>query len=161
MLLFTPLGQDAVFSKQLGACMWGVALWLWLSCRDSLSFSQSANLGVWFELPVCFLSFFFFFFNFNVYLFLRERESTSGGGSEREGDTESEEQTAGPEPSAQSPMRGSNSQTVRSWPELKPDAQPTGPPRRPNLYVFFTPVSPLSDSPAKLLNFVRIVTYFG
>ena len=34
-----------------------------------------------------------------------------GRGSEREGDTESE---AGSRPSAQSPMKGSNSQTVKS-----------------------------------------------
>ena len=54
----------------------------------------------------------------NVYLFLRERERerereiSSGGGAEREGDTELK-QAPGSELPAQSPTRGSNSQTVR------------------------------------------------
>ena len=41
----------------------------------------------------------------------------SEGGAEREGDRESQ---AGSAPSSQRPMRGLNSQTVRSWPESKP-----------------------------------------
>ena len=45
----------------------------------------------------------------NVYFF--QRQSGSGGEAEREGDTESE---AGSKMSAQSPTRGSNSQTMRS-----------------------------------------------
>ena len=56
--------------------------------------------------------------NFNVYFW--ERERTSRGGAEREGDRGSK---AGSELSAQSSKRGSNSQTMRSWPE---------PPRRPS-----------------------------
>ena len=57
----------------------------------------------------------------------------SRGGAETEGDTESE---AGSRLWAVStdPMRGSNSQTVRSWPELKSDAQPTEPPRRLHMW---------------------------
>ena len=43
---------------------------------------------------------------FNVYLFLRERE--------RERETQNPKQAPGSEPSAQSPTRGSNSQTARS-----------------------------------------------
>ena len=44
-------------------------------------------------------------------------------------------QAPGSEPSAQSLTRGSNSRTVRSWPELKSDAQPTEQPRRPRRYL--------------------------
>ena len=58
------------------------------------------------------------------------------GGRERGG----QRIPVGSELSAQSPTRGSNSWTVRSWPELKSDAQPTEPPRCPVLvwilYVF-------------------------
>ena len=46
--------------------------------------------------------------------------------------TQNPKQDPGSELSAQSPMRGSNSQTARLWPESKPDAQPTKPPRRPH-----------------------------
>ena len=57
-----------------------------------------------------------FFFNFfYIFLFLRDRvrQSERGEEAEREGDTGSK-QTAGSELSAQSPMQGSNPQTVRS-----------------------------------------------
>ena len=50
----------------------------------------------------------FFFFN----LFLREREQVGKGQRERE--TQNLKQVLGSELSAQSPMHGSNSQTVRS-----------------------------------------------
>ena len=53
----------------------------------------------------------------NVYLFLRDRESTSGGGAEREREIQNLKQAPGSELSAQSPMQGSNSRTMRSWPE--------------------------------------------
>ena len=39
--------------------------------------------------------------------------------------------------SRESPMQGSNLQTVRSWPELKLDTQPTEPPSLPNLDILF------------------------
>ena len=54
----------------------------------------------------------------------------SGGGL-RARETQNPKQAPGSELSAQSLMRGLNPQTVRSWPELKSDAQPTEPPRRP------------------------------
>ena len=57
--------------------------------------------------------------------------SLEWGRAQREGDTESET-GPGSELSAQSPTRGSNSRTVRSWPEPKADAQSTEPPRSPN-----------------------------
>ena len=74
-------------------------------------------------------SFLFFFLFFNVYLFLRE--SVSRGGAERDTHTESKAGSSS-ELSAQSPTQGSNSQSVRSWPEPKSDTQPTEPPRHPN-----------------------------
>ena len=47
----------------------------------------------------------------------------SGGGAERERERETQnpKQAPGSELSAQSPTRGSNPQTARSWPELKSD----------------------------------------
>ena len=79
-----------------------------------------------------FLGFFFFWVFFNVYLFLRQRETEREWGRGRErGETQNQKQAPGSELSAQSPTRGSNSRTVRSRPEVKSDAQPTEPPRRP------------------------------
>ena len=52
------------------------------------------------------------FFN-GLFIFEGKRQSTSKGGTEKVGDTESEA-APGSELSAQSPTRGSNSQTVRS-----------------------------------------------
>ena len=46
--------------------------------------------------------------------FIFERDSVSRGGAEREGDTESETGSRLSQLSAQSPLRGSNPQTVRS-----------------------------------------------
>ena len=60
----------------------------------------------------------------------RERKSTSGEGQREE--TQNLKEAPGSELTAQSLMWGSNSQTVRSGPELKSDAQPTEPLRRPN-----------------------------
>ena len=76
---------------------------------------------------------FFFFFNFlNVFIFERERETQHRQGKgQRERETRSLKQAPGSELSAQSPTRGWNSQTTRSWPEPKWDAQQTEPPRRP------------------------------
>ena len=68
---------------------------------------------------------FWFLIFFNVYLFLRERETQNG------------KQVPGSKLSAQSPTRGSKPWTERSWPELKLDAQPTEPPRRPWFRIIF------------------------
>ena len=66
-----------------------------------------------------------------IYLWERQRQNASGLGAEREGDTESETGSrlwaVNTEPDV-----GSNPRAVRSWPELKSDAQPTEPPRRPS-----------------------------
>ena len=55
----------------------------------------------------------------------------SWGEAEREREAENPKQAPGSELSAQSPMQGSNSSTMRSRPDLKSDAQPTELPRRP------------------------------
>ena len=78
----------------------------------------------------CFLCFFVVFF-FDIYLFLIDRDRVRAGEGQREGETQNPKQAPGSEPSAQSPTWGSNSQTVRSGPELKSDAQQTEPPRCP------------------------------
>ena len=52
------------------------------------------------------------------------------GEGQRERETQNPKQAPGSEPSAQSPMRGLNSWTVRSSPEPKSDTQPTEAPRR-------------------------------
>ena len=66
----------------------------------------------------------------------RERESTSRGGR-RERETQNLKQDPGSELSAQSLTQGSNSQTGRSSPEPKSDAQLTEPPRSPNPLLTF------------------------
>ena len=66
---------------------------------------------------------------FNVYLFLRETACEQGRSRERE-----TEFKAGFALSAQNLMQGSNSRTVRSWPELKLDTQMTEPRRRPFIW---------------------------
>ena len=63
-----------------------------------------------------------------------ERQSMSRAGAERE--TQNLKQAPGSELSAQSLMWGWNSQTMRSCPEPKSDAQPTEPPRCPFLFYF-------------------------
>ena len=81
---------------------------------------------------------------FLMFIFEREKESActcaSGGGAERERKTQTPKQAPGSEPSAQSPTQGSNSQTMRSWPEPKPDAQPTEPPGTPYACTFVTAI---------------------
>ena len=59
------------------------------------------------------------------------------GERQRERETQNPKQAPDSEPSAQSPTWRSNLQAVRSWPELKSDAQPTQPPRFPGNDVWF------------------------
>ena len=61
---------------------------------------------------------------------MRGRQSLSGEG-QRERETQNLKQAPVSELSAQIPTWGSNSWTVRSWPEPKSDTQLTEPPRRP------------------------------
>ena len=66
---------------------------------------------------------------FNVCLFLRETYGLWAGEGHRERETQNPKQAPGSELSTQSPTWDSNSGTMRSWPELKSDTQPTEPPR--------------------------------
>ena len=69
-----------------------------------------------------------------MFIFERERERETEhewGEGQRERETQNPIQAPGSALSAQSPPRGSNPQTVRSWPEPKLDSQPTEPPRCP------------------------------
>ena len=70
---------------------------------------------------------------------MRQREIDHEWGRVRERETQNLKQVPGSELSAQSPIRGSNSQTARSWPELKSAAQPTEPPRHPSTTQKFIP----------------------
>ena len=81
-----------------------------------MHFKMHVCLAVWSFISLIYKIIFFF----SICLFLRERQSVSKGGAEREGDTESK---AGSRlwAAAQSLMWGSNSQTMRSWPEPKSD----------------------------------------
>ena len=69
--------------------------------------------------------------------FLRWRERHTHrvqvGEGRREREAQNLKQAPGSEPSARSPTWGLNSQTARSWPEPKSDAQPTEPLRRPSM----------------------------
>ena len=83
----------------------------------------------------------------------------SEGGAERERETQNPKQAPGSELSAQSLTWGSNPRTVRSWPELKPDAQPTEPPRRPKTSVMTLDPPGLSRlislSPGQLISNIK------
>ena len=90
--------------------------------------------------------YFYFFLFFLMFIFERERDRAWAGEGQRERKTQNPKQVPGSELSAQSPTRGSNPQTVRSWPELKPDAQPRELPRRPPQDVFMQEVGQLEPS---------------
>ena len=75
----------------------------------------------------------FAFNGFFVFFF-----SVQAGEGQREGARESEADSM---PTAASPMQGSNSQTTRSRPEPKLDAQLTEPPRRPIISFFLNKMS--------------------
>ena len=61
-----------------------------------------------------FIYFFLIFFSTFIYFWERDRAWTGEGQRERE--KQNRKQAPGSEPSAQSPTRGSNSRTARSWP---------------------------------------------
>ena len=74
----------------------------------------------------------------------RERERERGRDKawveegKRERETQNVKQALGSELLAQSLTQGSNSGTLRSWPESKLDTQPTEPPRHPRNEAFNT-----------------------
>ena len=82
------------------------------------SLKSFRNQNNWRKYWVFFLTALKIFF-FNVYLFLWERESVRGGGAESWGVGVDRGSQAGSALMAESLTRGSNSQTVRSWPEAK------------------------------------------
>ena len=61
----------------------------------------------------CFILLFFFQ---RLFIFGTERDRAWTGEGQRERETQNRKQAPGSEPSAQSPPRGSNSRTARSWP---------------------------------------------
>ena len=65
-----------------------------------------------------------------------ERDRAWVGEEQRKRETQNSKQAPASKLSAQSPMRGSNPQTVKSWPEPKLGTQRTEPPRRPNFAYF-------------------------
>ena len=82
--------------------------YVWIFGHINNKYPLKTSLVSHFWIP---LSFFFIFFN--VYSFLRQRQSMSGGGVERQRETQNPKEPPGSELSAQSPMQGSNSQTLR------------------------------------------------
>ena len=71
-----------------------------------------------------------------LFIFETERDRAWAGEGQRERETQNRKQVPGSELSAQSPTRGSNPRTMRSWPGPKLDTQPTEPPRRPSCPIF-------------------------
>ena len=67
------------------------------------------------------LNFSLFLFFKCLFIFERDRQNVSEEGAERERETKNPKQAPGFKLSAQSPMQGLNSRTVRWWPELKLD----------------------------------------
>ena len=72
-----------------------------------------------------------------LFIFETQKDRAWAGEGQRGRETQNPKQALGSELSAQSPMRGSNSRTARSWPEPKSDAQLTEPPRRPSSSFIF------------------------
>ena len=67
-------------------------------------------------------SYSFFFFLMFIFIFVCERDRAWVGQGQRQKETQNLKQLPGSELSAQSLTQGSNSQTMRSWPESKSDA---------------------------------------
>ena len=74
---------------------------------------------------------------FIMFTYLREREREREAERGRERKTQNLKQAPSSELSEQNLGWGLNSQTMRSWPEMKPDAQPTEAPRLCLLFNFW------------------------
>ena len=70
---------------------------------------------------------------FLMFILGRQRDRMQAGEGQREKEKQNLKQAPGSKLSAQSPMWSSNSQTMRSCPEPKSVAQPSEPPRCPNM----------------------------
>ena len=81
-----------------------------------------------------------------IYFWERERQRAWAGEGQRERERQNPKQAPGSELSAQSLMWGSNSRTVRSWPELMSKTWPIEPPRRPQQHFFLTALEEVSPS---------------
>ena len=86
--------------------------------------------------PVDSVFFSFFFLIFVMFIFETERDRAWTGEGQRERETQNRKQAPGSEPSAQSPMRGSNPRTVRSWPGWSRTLNQLRHPGAPNVYLF-------------------------
>ena len=87
------------------------------SVIDSSPISLASAISCWFLYQILNLSTLYYLFLSSFIMTERGSEHRQvGKGLEREGDGESQ---AGSELSEQSPMQGSNSRTMRSWPEPK------------------------------------------
>ena len=79
-----------------------------------------------------------------MFIYIWERERVQAEQGQREGDKGS---NVGSALTAARLMRGSNSQTKRSWPELKSDDQPAEPPKCPYFSPFelYRPITALTS----------------
>ena len=82
-----------------------------LDSLHSLAIFDNAAMDIRVHVPPLFS---FSLFLFYIYLFLRDRDRAQVGEGQGENETQNLKQAPGSELSAQSPMWGSNSQTVRS-----------------------------------------------
>ena len=121
--------QKYLRSVKQGDCV----LWSYHTFNMLTFFPNSKN-NIWLSSNLFKYGLFFLFSLKKVLMFIyfweigRDRTRTRKGQRGRHR-IQSRLQTPGSELSAQSLMRGSNSQTARSWPEPKSDAQLTDPPR--------------------------------
>ena len=123
--LFNELTVDCCFLNWI--------LLLYFYCHLGNSISLGSDLLFVFKLLDIYLNSWFSVFIpffFNIYSFLGDR-AWAGRDRERQREQENLKQAPGSELSSQSLIWGFNSWTVRSWPELKLDAQPTVLPRCP------------------------------
>ena len=101
-----------------------------------------------------------------IYFWEREREKEretehERGGAEKERETQNPKRAPGSELSAEGLMRGSNPQTMRSWPEPKSNAQPAEPPRHPSLSVsWLDPGNLLVHHPSVKPSFPPLLSQF-
>ena len=102
--------------SEAGSRLWAVSAepdeGLELTSREIMTWAEVGRLTNWaIQGPLIFKKMF-------IYFWETERDRAQAGDGQGE-ETQNLKQAPGSELSAQSPTQGSNSQTVRSWPELK------------------------------------------